>query len=121
MVYGDNRPYNVALVVANVAALRRWAAAEHLDLPSDDESALSDGRVRALFKGEIEKFGEAFKGFEAVREFALIAKDFTTENGMLTPSLKLKRRKVFDTYAGLIDALYVKKNDEKRAPAARAT
>jgi long-chain acyl-CoA synthetase len=108
MVYGDNRPYNVALIVADIRALRRWAESEHQRLPNDDAGVLKDDRVRALFKAEIDKHGAAFKGFEAIRDFALIADDFTTDNGMLTPSLKLKRRKVVETYGAVIEQMYAK-------------
>ena len=108
MVYGDNRPYNVALVVANVPAVASWAESAHLapPLPSDPDAMLKDDRVRRLFKKEIEANSGEFKGFEGVREFALIADDFTTDNGMLTPSLKLKRRKVVETYGSVIEGLY---------------
>jgi long-chain acyl-CoA synthetase len=119
MVYGDNRPYNVALVVADVPAVRRWAAENRIDLPSDDERVLKDPRVVALFDGEIRKYGAPFKGFETVRDFALIAEDFTTYSGMLTPSLKLKRRKVVETYASLIEQMYLKAGAQRaraRAP-----
>jgi long-chain acyl-CoA synthetase len=119
MVYGDNRAFNVALVVANVPALRSWGEQGHLapPLPGDPAALLGDDRVRALFRKEIEKHGEEFKGFESVRDFALIADDFTTDNGMLTPSLKLKRRKVVETYGGLLEQLYAKKKGEARAGA----
>jgi long-chain acyl-CoA synthetase len=60
---------------------------------------------------------KAFKGFEEVRDFALIAQDFTTDNGMLTPSLKLKRRKVMETYGKVIDDLYASKQAKKAAQA----
>ena len=117
MVYGDNRPYNVGLVVANVPAVRRWAETEHLRLPNDEAALLKDERVRALFKGELEKQAAAFKGFESVRDFALIADDFTTDNGMLTPSLKLKRRKVVETYGSILDQLYAGAKKAKRSAA----
>jgi long-chain acyl-CoA synthetase len=120
MVYGDNRPFNVALVVANLSALKNWAAEHHVSLPADAEAMLKDDRVRALYKQEIEKFAAAFKGFESIQEFAVIAQDFTTDNGMLTPSLKLKRRKVIETYGPLIDSLYAKRG-ARSAPAARGT
>ena len=120
MVYGDNRPYNVALIVADVPAVRRWAETEHQRLPNDEEGLLKDERVRALFKGEIDKQAAQFKGFESVREFALIGADFTTDNGMLTPSLKLKRRKVVETYGSLFDQLYTGAKSGKRAVAGAA-
>ncbi len=120
MVYGDNRPYNVALIVADVRAVRRWAETEHQRLPNDDDGILKDDRVRGLFKAEIDKHGSDFKGFESIRDFALIAADFTTDNGMLTPSLKLKRRKVVETYGSLFEQMYAKaKGRERPADGAR--
>ena len=107
MVYGDNKPFNVALVVANVDAVKDWGR-ENGVTGSDPETLLADPKVRALFKAEIAKHGAHFKGFEDIKDFALIHKDFTTENGMLTPSLKLKRRKVMEEYGKLVDSLYGK-------------
>jgi long-chain acyl-CoA synthetase len=117
MVYGDNRAFNTALVVANVPALRTWAEGAQLAPPLSGDTAalLKDERVRSLFKKEIEKHSAEFKGFESVKDFALIADDFTTDNGMLTPSLKLKRRKVVEVYGALFDQLYSgKKRGEAR-------
>jgi long-chain acyl-CoA synthetase len=111
MVYGDNKPFNVALVVANVDALKKWAAENGIGA-TDVEKVLEDPKVRQLFKGEIEKYSGAFKGFESVSNFALIGQDFTTENEMLTPSLKLKRRKVLEVYGSLIEGLYAKKSKQ---------
>jgi len=109
MVYGDNRPFNVALIVANVSAVKDWAHENHVTLPGDTESLLKDARVRALFKQEIDRYGAEFKGFERIGDFALLSDDFTTDNAMLTPSLKLKRRKVVETYAALVEQLYAPK------------
>ena len=73
MVYGDNRPFNVALVVANVPAVRKWAESEHVRLPNDDEGVL-EGRARAgALQGRDREARGAFKGFESIRDFALIA------------------------------------------------
>ena len=112
MVYGDNRPYNVALVVANVAAVRTWGKENGVS-ESDDEKLLASSKVRELFKNELEKYADKFKGFEGVRDFALVAEDFTTENGMLTPSLKLKRRAVLAKWQATIDAIYTKKKSKE--------
>lgn len=118
MVYGDNKPFNVALVVANMDAVKKWCAEN--GVTESDDKLLSDPKVRALFKGEIDHYGEKFKGFEGVKDFALITEDFTTDNGMLTPSLKVKRRKVVETYQGLLDALYAKKKEKSGESAAAA-
>jgi long-chain acyl-CoA synthetase len=120
MVYGDNKPFNVALVVANMPAVQKWAADQHVTLPSDPAAALREERVVSLFKQELEKYGAAFKGFESIQDFALIADDFTTDNGMLTPSLKLKRRKVVEMYGPNIEKLYAKRAEKGRGASARA-
>jgi long-chain acyl-CoA synthetase len=109
LVYGDNQPFNVALIVARIPAVKKWAAQHHLSLPDDPEALAKNDRVRALFQQEVEKYGAAFKGFESVKDFALITQDFTTENGMLTPSLKLKRRKVIEVFGPTLEALYAKR------------
>jgi long-chain acyl-CoA synthetase len=112
MVHGDNKPYNVALVVANMDAVKKWAADNGVT-DSDPEKLLANAKVRALFKKELDHYGEKFKGFEGVKDFALIPEDFTPENGMLTPSLKVKRRKVFERYEPVIEALYAKKKEKE--------
>ena len=119
MVYGDNRPHNVALVVANVDAVKSWAEKEGHTVPSG-EALLDDAKVRELLSKEIQKYSEKFKGFEAVQDFAVIDSDFTTENGMLTPSLKLKRRTVLEKYGPLLDALYKKRAEAKKQGARAA-
>lgn len=116
MVHGDNKPFNVALLVADVAAVKKWAADNGVG-ETDAEKLLAHAKVRELFKKEVERYGEKFKGFEGVKDFALVAEDFTTENGLLTPSLKMKRRKVFEKYESLIESLYSGKKKEKPAPA----
>ena len=120
MVYGDNKPYNVAVVVANVTAIRKWATEQEVTLPADAEAAIADERVRSLFEREIQKYGAAFKGFESIQDFVLTASDFTTDNGMLTPKQSVKRRGVLQAYGSRIEQLYSKKKGEKRIGAGDA-
>jgi long-chain acyl-CoA synthetase len=107
MVYGDNRPYNVALVVVNEASLKEWASENGEGGRGD--ALLKSEKVRGRYAAEIEQFSGQFKGFEGVRDFVLITEDFTQENGMLTPSLKVKRREVLKKWGNAIDALYATK------------
>jgi len=120
MVYGDNRPHNVALVVANLEAIRSWAEGEGVSLPPATQAILEHPKVRELYAREIKKYSEKFKGFESVQDFALLESDFTTDNGMLTPSLKLKRRAVLEKYGSVIDALYKKGRPARSASATAA-
>lgn len=105
MIHGSNRPYNVALLVPDLAALRDWARAHHV--PADDVGQLfADGRVKRLIADEIERHSAAWKSYEHIRNFALVSEEFSTTNDMLTPTLKVKRRNVVQRYGDRIDALY---------------
>ncbi len=102
MIHGANKPHNVALVIPDLEALRGWAAKENVvldDVPRNE-------RVRELLRREIEAHGRDLKGYERVQAFVVGVEDFTTDNGMLTPTLKLKRRVVLQRYGEDLDALY---------------
>ena len=114
MVYGDNRPFNVAVVVANVEPVKRWAGENGVS-ESDPAKLVENTKVRGLFQKELEEHGGKFKGFESVRDFALVHEDFTPENGLLTPSLKVKRRQVVEKYKAELDALYTKPREKPAA------
>ncbi len=105
MIYGDNKPFNVALVVPNIDNLKDWAKAQGLGTKSLDE-LLADQKVRSKIKEELDKVSADFKGYERVRNFALVAEDFTQENDMLTPKLSLKRRNVMRKWGPQIEQLY---------------
>ena len=105
MVYGDNRLFNVALIVADMDPVKKWASDQGITAASDDK-LLENARVKEMMQAEVDKASKSFKGFERIKKIALISEDFTTQNGMLTPSLKVKRRVVWGKYAPQIEALY---------------
>ena len=103
MIYGDGKPFNVAVVVPNAQALQLWAQKSNIALAADPSQ---DDRVRALVTAEVDRLSESFKEFEKPRAIALIGEDFTIANGLLTPTLKLKRGETVARYRNLIDQLY---------------
>ncbi|MGB0678390.1 MAG: AMP-dependent synthetase/ligase [Polyangiales bacterium] len=105
MIYGDNRPYNVALVVPDFAALNTWAETAGIDA-RPPASMCADPRVQRRMLDEINAHADDFRGFERVRKIHLLSADFSIEDGTLTPSLKVKRRVVVQRYQSVIDALY---------------
>lgn len=119
-VYGDNRPYNVALIVVNAAAVKKWADDQQLAVPAPADAMLADDRVRALFGAEIAKQAAAFKGFETIRNFELLSDDFTTDNGLLTPKLSLRRRNVIERYKEVIERLYASRSRSSGSSASAA-
>jgi len=105
MVYGDNRLYNVALVVIDPEYVKTWAAEQGLSFKDNDEMCNNE-RVKKQVMAEVEKYSVDWKGFEKVQKITLTAEDFTTQNNMLTPSLKVKRRFVWQKYSAQLEALY---------------
>jgi long-chain acyl-CoA synthetase len=108
---GDGCAYNVALIVPNMHALRRWADREHVYAP-DSVSLVEHAEVRAQFAREIERCSESFREYEKVRNFALLPSPLSLDAGTLTPSLKVRRRVVAERYRELIDGLYGRKLGE---------
>ena len=104
MVYGANKPYNVALIVPDPDAVKKLATAE--GLAGSLEELVKHDKVRKKLEAEVEAHSASFKGFDKIKKFVLVAEDFTTQNDMLTPSLKLKRRNVLAKWGKDLDALY---------------
>jgi long-chain acyl-CoA synthetase len=108
MVYGENRAYNVCLVVPELSVLRQQAIDR--GLPSDDESLIKSPEIRDMVAESIaDSLKGRYGGYEIPKKFALLSEGFSIENGMLTPTLKLKRRVVLDKYMDKIEDLYREK------------
>ncbi|HEY7766791.1 MAG TPA: hypothetical protein VIB55_01340, partial [Longimicrobium sp.] len=105
VVLGDRRAYPVMLVVPEWENLRPWAAVN--GLPSSDSAALAaDPRVRKLLEAEVLSALRDFAQHERPKKVAVIADEFTIESGMLTPTLKIKRKVVEQVYREVIEGLY---------------
>jgi long-chain acyl-CoA synthetase len=102
MLYGANKPHNVALIVPEVAAIKDWAKENNVELGD----ITCNEHVQRLLKSEIDEHGARFKSYEKPKKIAVILEDFTTENGLLSQSMKVRRPKVLDKYQSLLDALY---------------
>ena len=104
-VHGSNKPYNVALIVPDFEVLKDWALEQGLS-ETEPAALIKNDKVIDKIREEIESKSQGFKGYERIKNFALIEEDFTTENSMLTPSMKLKRRVVLKKYGELVESLY---------------
>jgi long-chain acyl-CoA synthetase len=105
--------------VPDFESVRRWAAQEGVDVKTDAQIVASP-RVRELIEREVDKHSDGFKGFERVKRVALVEEDFTAQNGLLTPTLKLKRRVAIERYKDRIEALYAEAAKKEKAAAAAA-
>jgi long-chain acyl-CoA synthetase len=104
MIHGQNKPYNVALVVPEKEVITKFASEE--GIAGSYEELLENERVRKKIEEELTRLGAEFRAFDKVKKFALVNEDFTVENEMLTPSLKLKRRNVLQKWGEKIEKLY---------------
>jgi long-chain acyl-CoA synthetase len=104
-VYGDNRPFNVALVVPDAEVCGAWLRAQGEEAGSLAQMAGSR-RLHQRIGEEIARYGSEMKGFERPERWALLPEDFTLENDLLTPSLKLKRRNVVARHGSRLEELY---------------
>jgi long-chain acyl-CoA synthetase len=104
VVYGDNRPYLVALITLDPDEIP--ALAEETGAPPDAARMAHDDRVREVIQAEIDVANERFARIEQIKRFAILPHDLTQADGELTPTLKVKRRIVYDKYAPDIQKLY---------------
>ena len=113
LVIGDKRPYVAALLTLDSVEIGRWAAENALD---GDIAALSqDERVRELLQDTVDEANRERSRFEQVKRFTVLRRDFTMEDGEITPTLKLRRRAVQEHFADEIDALYAEPRGETAA------
>ena len=105
IVYGEGKPYCVALVGLEAEALMGWAADNGLGDKPFGEIA-RDGKTREMISGYVDQLNNHLNRWEQVKRFSIIDRELTVEAGDLTPSLKLKRKSVVDDFHDSIDQLY---------------
>ena len=105
MIFGMNKPYNIALVIPDFEVLKRYAKSNNL--PQEPEALIKEDKIKALIEKEIQNALKGrFGNYEIPKKIILLTDNFTTENKMLTQTLKLKRREVVKKYGDVIETLY---------------
>jgi long-chain acyl-CoA synthetase len=105
MVVGDQRKFVVALIVINAVTISAKLAEEGFTFSSAAEMA-AHPRTYALVQKEVQRLTPHLAQYETIKRFALLPDDFTFDTGMLTFTMKLKRRVVEHQYQSLIDKLF---------------
>jgi long-chain acyl-CoA synthetase len=104
VMYGDRRPFPVALITLDPEEIGPWAKEQGL---SEDPAVLAqEPKVRELIQSVLDKVNERYAQVEQVKKFAILDHDLSQETGELTPTLKVKRNVVNEKYADLFDSLY---------------
>ena len=105
MIYGEGKPYNICLVHPDFKVLGKYA--DQKNIPSDPESLVQNKDVTDMIEKEIIQWlKKKYGGYEVPKKFIFLLHDFTRENDMITPTMKLKRRVVKKEYQDLIDAAF---------------
>ena len=100
MVYGDKRPYVVALIVPDEELLRQ--ARDESDEPA------RIARLQREIQARIAKVNSTLTAPERIRRFAVIEEAFSVANGQMTPTLKIKRHAIRGAHGALLESLYEK-------------
>jgi long-chain acyl-CoA synthetase len=106
MVVGDSQKFVSALIVPNFGQVRQWAEDNGIDLPDDQKSICRDDRVREWIDDEVQAVNADLEKAAQIKQFRLVSDEWTSDNNLLTPSMKKKRRTILDRFADEVDQIY---------------
>ncbi len=105
LVIGANRNYCTALIALDEPTILSWAAEHGLE-GKPYAQVVADPRTTGLIEEYVGRINEGLQRWQTIKQFRLLPRDLTVEDGDLTPSLKLKRPVVEKEFGGLIDDMY---------------
>ena len=107
IVMGEGQKFPSALIVPNYEFVREWAERKEMDLDIDtNEKLIANEHVIARVQKEIDLFNEHFGQWEKIKKFRLLVEEMSVEGGELTPTLKLKRKKIKEKHLALFESMY---------------
>ena len=106
MVYGEGQAFLIALAVVIEATLAKEL--EHLEIHPKSPERLQDPKLHKAVKQRFTKLSEQYSSHAAIRGVILDQQPWTVENGLLTPTMKLKRVKIFEHYRASVEQIYDK-------------
>jgi long-chain acyl-CoA synthetase len=108
IVVGDQRPFIAALITLDEEALPLWLESKGKSKDLTPEQLREDDDVLAEVQSAVDDANRAVSKAEAIKKFRILGSDFTETNGLLTPSLKLKRSAVLKEFDADVEALYTR-------------
>lgn len=105
-VIGDRRKFLSALVSLDLENVREYADSHGIGY-SQPEDLVRDEEIFRLVEREVAEKNKAFPSYETIKKITIVP-EFTVENAMMTPTMKLKKKVIFDNYANEIDSMYPK-------------
>lgn len=105
MVVGESKKFVSALIVPAFPVLEQFAAENNITYSSREE-LISNPKVVAKYQSIVDELNPNFSHIEQIKKFKLLKSEWTPETGELTPTMKLKRKVINDTYHKEVDAIY---------------
>lgn len=105
MVIGENRKHPSALISPDPAVVEEWCRRHKHPFPGADKMG-DDEVIFNRITEEVERLMEPFSKWEKVKVIRILPEPFSIEGGELTPTLKLKRKPIFEKYGSLIEGIY---------------
>jgi long-chain acyl-CoA synthetase len=104
VMFGDRKPYPVALVTLDVEEIGPWA--KERELPEDLAALAASEEVQELVQAELDRANANYAQVEQIKRFVVLDHDLSIDAGELTPTLKVKRNVVYDRYADEFESMY---------------
>ncbi len=104
-VVGDEEKFLSALIVPDFEAIKAYAGEKEYHYRDERDLASHPG-IEKLLKRKIDKINGNLEKYEAIKRFQILDRRFTVEDGELTPTLKLRRRKITELYRETIEGFY---------------
>jgi long-chain acyl-CoA synthetase len=106
MVIGENQKMPAALIQPNWEFVTEWGKNKNLNLPTDLNALCQHPKVIARIQKEIDSYNTKFGKWEQIKKFELTPEVWSIELGLLTPTMKMKRKVIKAHYQDLIDQIY---------------
>src|SRR5450759_466339 len=105
MVIGENQKFASAIITPEFQFLRNWASIHHITF-RDNEELISNSLVFARYQKEVNEMNLTLGDHEKIKRFRLVADEWTANTGELSPTLKLKRKVLYEKYSALINEIF---------------
>lgn len=105
VVLGENQKYAAALINPDLTYLKDFCTRHNIAF-TDNESLIKHPEVQAIYTREVKKFNQQFAHHEQIKSYELVTDEWSVNTGILTPTLKVKRKAIQERYGTLIEKLF---------------
>ncbi len=112
VVFGEGQKFAAALIVPDMNFIQSWNKRNRLILNKNKKEkkekveALTDAEIKTIIAKEVKHYNTFFGDTEQIKKFEIVNDKWTIENGIMTPTLKVKRKVVQQRYKALIDSMF---------------